>query len=316
MQTTPSLPKICAGGGCITVSLHGERAVFSELSSTYPLKLLSPNIQGRTALVYLLTYGGGLISGDEVDLVVNVQLGAKLVLLSQGSTKVFKSRLGRRLASVESQGSSLQPPLNRHDTNGTPTRQNIDFHIAASCSLFLLPEPVTCFRDASYNQSQKFYIEGDGSMVILDWITSGRISIGEEWAFSHYHSVNEVFDNGKRVAKDVMLLDDEQLDNRIPERTLRERLQPYSCYAMLILYGPQVQSIVADISARYDQISVFKTRVPDQLIWSLSPMDSTKKGVVVRVAGIQTEMVKDWLKETLSEVEVIIGRDVYRRVFP
>ena len=74
-----------SGSGHITVSLHGEKAVLSELSSTYPLKLLSPHIDDRTAIVYLLTYGGGLVGGDKVDLVVDVQLGARLLLLSQVS---------------------------------------------------------------------------------------------------------------------------------------------------------------------------------------------------------------------------------------
>jgi len=79
------ISKLCAGGGCITVSIHGNKAVFSELSSAYPLKLLSPSIQDTRAVAYLLTYGGGLVSGDEIALVVNVQLGATLILLSQAS---------------------------------------------------------------------------------------------------------------------------------------------------------------------------------------------------------------------------------------
>ena len=77
--------KLCPGSGRITVSLHGEKAVLSELSSTYPLKLLSPHLHDGTAIVYLLTYGGGLVGGDEVNLVVDVQPGARLLLLSQVS---------------------------------------------------------------------------------------------------------------------------------------------------------------------------------------------------------------------------------------
>ena len=63
--------------------MHAGKAVISELSSAYPLKLLSPYIHDRTALIYLMTYGGGLVGGDEIDLVVEVQSGAGLMLLSQ-----------------------------------------------------------------------------------------------------------------------------------------------------------------------------------------------------------------------------------------
>ena len=84
MEIQPKIKdNISPGSGRITVSLHGEKAVLSELSSTYPLKLLSPHIYDGTAIVYLLTYGGGLVGGDEIALAVDVQLGAKLLLLSQ-----------------------------------------------------------------------------------------------------------------------------------------------------------------------------------------------------------------------------------------
>lgn len=233
----------------------------------------------------------------------------------QGSTKVFKSRPGRRLASVRPQALHIEANANQQDTHVPSTRQNINFHIAQSSTLFLLPEPVTCFRDASYNQYQRFYIEDGGSAVILDWITSGRMSMGEEWAFSHYHSVNELFHDGKRIAKDAMLLDNERQGNTVPERTLRQRLLPYSCYAMLVLYGPRLQSIVADVTGKYDLISVFRTRMPSPILWSLSPIDRARQGIVIRVAGIETEAVKLWLKQTLSGLEEIVGKDVFRRAF-
>ncbi|KAF9474102.1 UreD-domain-containing protein [Pholiota conissans] len=311
-QTTLT-SRLQAGGGCVAISVHGDRAVFSELSSTYPLKLLSPYIQDTTALVYLLTYGGGLVSGDELDLKVAIELGATLVLLSQGTTKVFKARPGRRLACVKPVTSSGLAPSSKDLSS---TRQSLNFHIAAKGLLLLLPEPVTCFRGALYNQYQRFHIQDNGSVVILDWITSGRMSMGEDWAFSHYYSVNEIFHNGRRIAKDVMLLDTKDLNLKIPDRPLNDRLQPYSCYAMLILYGPQIQSVIAEITLKYNQLSVFKSKTPAPLIWSLSPIDPTNLGVVIRIGGRETEMVKEWLKDALSGLKRIVGLDVYRRAFP
>jgi urease accessory protein len=142
------------------------------------------------------------------------------------------------------------------------------------------------------------------------------MSMGEEWAFSRYYSINEIFLQGKRIAKDVMLLDDTELGEGIPSRPLSERLKPYSCYAMLFLHGPQLLPIIATIMEWYNQITVFKTKEPARLIWSVSPIDSTKLGIVVRVAGVETEIVKGWLKGCLAGLEAIIGRDAYKRVFP
>lgn len=232
----------------------------------------------------------------------------------QGTTKVFKTRPGRRLASIRVEHYT---GTSRDDDAPFITKQSLDFRLADNGLLLLLPEPLTCFRDAFYNQYQRFHIQDNASAVILDWITSGRLALGEDWAFSHYHSVNEIFHNGRRIAKDVMLLEDAtELNPNIPSRSLQERLRPYSCYAMLILVGPQVQSIITSISHKYDQLSVFKTRSPAPLIWSVSPIDVNKAGVIIRVAGMESEAVKEWLKDALCGLERIIGVDVYRRAFP
>ncbi|KAK0478279.1 UreD urease accessory protein-domain-containing protein [Armillaria novae-zelandiae] len=303
----PEISKIHAGGGRISLSCHGSAAVFSELSATYPLKLLAPRIaEAGVAVVYVLTYGGGLVSGDQVNLSVDIGEKAKLVLLSQGSTKVFKTRPGHRLASVQTDPHHLPP-----------TTQTMTFVVNPNAFLFLLPDPVTCFRAASYNQIQTFHLTADASAVILDWVTSGRRSLGEEWVFSRYYSVNEVFVDGKRMAKDVMLLDDSQVDAKpLPERPLAERLRPYSCYATLFLVGPQVQAVIAELLRRYQAISVMKMKSPDKVIWSLSPITGNDyTSVIVRVAGEETEDVKGWLGEGLEPLRQCIGKDVYRQVF-
>ncbi|KAJ7783654.1 UreD urease accessory protein-domain-containing protein [Mycena maculata] len=286
-----------AGRGKISLALHGLDAVFSELSSTYPLKLLSPRIQrAGLGVAYIITYGGGLVSGDHVSLSVDVGSGAILLLLSQGSTKIFKFRPGQHAASTV--------PVQ-------VTTQEMGFAVSPGGALFLLPDPVTCFRAASYNQIQNFHLTQDASLVMLDWVTSGRKSRGEDWAFSRYYSVNEVMVDGKRVARDAMLLEN------FPEstwlRTLANKLDPYSCYATVMLYGPQVQGVISVLGEEYGRISVFKTAEPAELLWSMSAFGDG--GVVLRIAGRETETVRKWLGNALKGLEALAGIDVYRRAF-
>ena len=84
---SPSHPlrrELHSGHGRIVVSSHASKAVFSELAATYPLKLLSPRTGSPgVAVVYVLSYGGGLVGGDEVILTVEVKDLARLVMLSQ-----------------------------------------------------------------------------------------------------------------------------------------------------------------------------------------------------------------------------------------
>jgi len=195
--------------------------------------------------------------------------------------------------------------------------QNMTFTIAAEGALFLLPDPVTCFRSASYNQTQIFHLSKNASLVVLDWLTSGRMSMGEEWAFSRYYSANEVWVEGQRIAKDVMLLEDQHVDStaKVSSRNLGDRLAPYSCYATVMLHGPLVQSTIQDIAAQYDEIAIFKTTGPAEMVWSLSPMTSGS-GAIVRVAGKETESVKTWLSQALVALQETVGIDVYRKAFP
>lgn len=314
---------LAAGKGRIELQLHGSEAVFAVLSAAYPLKLLSPRTsQERVAIAYALTYGGGLVGGDRINLSVEVHSHTTLVLLSQvgvcmvfflsriykpshqGSTKVFKTRPDRRLSS--------------HTTrliDTTLTIQKMDVTIDRDASFFLLPDPVTCFRAAKYHQMQTFHLVGNASVVLLDWLISGRRAMGEEWQFSRYYSLNEVWVNDERIARDAMdLQQQESTIHTVPTRSLADSLAPYFCYATLIMYGINVQDIVKRLSNEYKTIVMMKKSEPPELIWSLS-LICEGKGCVVRVAGKETEAVRNWLKDALKELEDTIGTDAYRKAF-
>jgi urease accessory protein len=86
--------KAIHGKGRAELHVFGDNAHFAELSYTYPLKLLSPRATTageneaaeRVAILYSLTYGGGLIGGDRVELSLDLKDRAKLVLLTQVCT--------------------------------------------------------------------------------------------------------------------------------------------------------------------------------------------------------------------------------------
>jgi urease accessory protein len=219
---------------------------------------------------------------------------------------VFKTRPANRAA--RPQGSQASPTI---------TSQAIDVRVSENSTLYLLPDPVTCFRSASYNQIQTCRLSRGASLVLLDWITSGRIALGEEWALSRYYSANHVWVEGKLIAKDVMLLEDPTPLEPSPlaPRTLLDRLSPYSCYATLILYGPSVKSTILALTKMYEGITVFKTASPEPLIWSVSPINGGE-GCIVRVAGKETEIVRGWLGDALRDLKDVIGIDIYRKAFP
>ena len=232
---------------------------------------------------------------------------------------MFKARPGVRAA---------VPATSRAPDTTTPvTQQRLDVSVAAGGALYLLPEPVTCFRDAAYHQSQTFRLARGASAALLDWYTSGRRARGEEWAFARYYSVNEVFVEGARSARDVVLLEGTDTANTVPStpgaaqllprRTLADRMGPYACYATLLLYGPRLQGVVRALEERMQAVTVFQVKEPLDVLWSLSPVrgEAVDGGRIVRVAGKETEDVKRWLSDALRGLVDVIGGEVYSKIF-
>lgn len=105
MAGAPKLPQaLQPGRGRLTLArseTDPSRASFVELAAQYPLKLLAPRVDAdgeleRVGLAYLLSYGGGLVATDEIDMRCSVGEGCSLVLLTQGNTKVLSRGCGAR----------------------------------------------------------------------------------------------------------------------------------------------------------------------------------------------------------------------------
>lgn len=69
----------------------------------------------------------------------------------------------------------------------------------------MLPDPVTCFSAAKYEQFQTFYLDVNASLVLVDWCTSGRRERGEIWDFDYYRSTNHVMLAGKPLFLDSVM---------------------------------------------------------------------------------------------------------------
>jgi urease accessory protein len=181
-----------AGHGIVHVSSSPPE--FRTITYTYPIKLIAPSsliYNSRTIhTLFLLTYGGGLVAGDSINLMITLEPETRLILLTQGSTKVFKTTDPNILSS-----------------------QHMSTYLAAGSALCYLPDPVQPFKDSSFEQSQLYYLDAeDASVCVCDWVSSGRPARGERWDFWRYKSLNEVWDverNGKRrlLIRDNLLLE-------------------------------------------------------------------------------------------------------------
>ncbi|KAI9482801.1 MAG: urease accessory protein UreD [Benjaminiella poitrasii] len=305
------------------------RAQFERIHAQYPLKFIpTQGHAAHLAVVYMLSYGGGIISGDTFNIDLTVQTTAILLLMTQGNTKVFKDRLHQRLwqASLDSLRPTIRfSSVSEDATQPRPSVQIIRSRIATDATLLVLPDPVTCFRSASFQSRQTFELESATSqLVLLDWFTSGRVTRGEHWCFRHYSSRIDLWLGRKLVLKDAMVLDDEPYLREAGEETAyAARLKPYLCFATLVIVASAGDSAlmrsVEAIQRKSEEMRLmplaFKSRRDRDLLWSVSPfLDG--RAALVRVAGMTTELVRDFVKhQCLGQgLQEIVGEGMFNKI--
>lgn len=320
--------RVTPGSGHLHLA-HPHRARFSTLLAQYPLKLLAPSPlpsqPPHIAICYALAYGGGLVAGDAVSLRVEVDEGCGLILLTQGSTKLFKHRPGIRPLSHQ----IIRQPINQ-DVDTLLTRQRLHVHLQPQSFLFLLPDSVSPFRDSRYSQVQRFVLPAcrTASIIILDWVNSGRgqrrldrLSTGDDdeevWAMEFYASTNEVFVGEEAVVmRERMVLDNTSSRPKAQNTLSRtaKHLAPYHVYATILILGPHTAPLRAHLQSLSLAASQMQISRPSGILWAFSQTD--EQGGVLRLAGKEVEDVKGWLREAMEVggVKELVGDGLWPRI--
>lgn len=237
------------GEGIISLSvLPPATAALDKLSYQYPLKLIAPvplvistrhgddeedRINEKDHLVhtvFLLTYGGGLVAGDKVALSITLAASTRLVLLTQGSTKIFKS-----------------------PNASTVTHQHMTVDVGNCAALCYLPDPVQPFEASAFEQRQIYNVTGrEANLCVCDWVCEGRTARGEKWSFRNYTSRNEVWlarpcEKRRLLLRDNVFLDSEHIANE----DVPHRMEELGIFGTLILCGPIFASLAAFFLAEF-----------------------------------------------------------------
>lgn len=201
------------GRGSVVARVRADdgRTIVSSSRATSPLRFMRPTFPGsRAGAVCLVTFGGGLVDGDAIDVSLRVERGATLVVFTQATTKAFKGTTSQTL---------------RAEVAGT---------------LVFLPDPVACFGGAHYRQRVDVDLAGEGSAILLDGFTSGRPAYGERWALASIDLRTTVRRRGRVVVRDALRLDAEDAD-------VATRAERFEAFATLIAVGPRVAPVTASI---------------------------------------------------------------------
>jgi urease accessory protein len=262
-----------AGAGILHFAQVRGATVLTRAVAASPLRVLNPRSAGPSAWVYLATYGGGLVGGDSVDITIDVGAGAAALVATQASTKVYRSRLG--------------------------ASQRLRAHAADGSLLVLLPDPVTAFAGSRYAQELDVGLDDAASLVLVDWLTAGRVASGERWQFDGYTSRTFVRRAGRLLLHDGVALGAE-------DGSIAGRMNRFNCLATVVVSGPAVRAAAARLAGECGTAPLARRA---DLLMSAAPLAGGDDGVLLRLAGLSVEHVGGLLRRLLNFVPSLLGDD-------
>ncbi|KAG5184469.1 urease accessory protein UreD [Tribonema minus] len=267
------------------------------------------------ALQYVIGYGGGLLAKDRVSVECVLDTGATVAITTQSTTKVYKQQKVAPIAvSASGSGNGASSKAEEPPWCG----QTMYCTISTGALLALVPDPVTCFKAANYRQVQEFRVAAGGSLVLCDWLTSGRMERGEVWDFERFESHNAIYVDDSLVVLDPLVLQDGI------QGTVKQRMRGMHAVGMAVFIGPQVADMVAQLlareHARRQRFSAVRQAgsaaaamgvgcTGGKIMSSVSPLPG--HGAVLRFAAEQTEDAYALLQEALEPLEDILGASPY-----
>lgn len=273
-MTTPATAH-AAGTAHLTFTRSGSGTVLTRAFATSPAKLVTTNARGTTCWVYVATLGGGLVGGDDIRVTAHVTPGARALLTTQASTKVYRSL--------------------------RPSSQHVTATVDEQGLLAVVPDPIVCFRGADFTQTQRYDLAADASLVVVDWMTSGRHAVGERWLFSRYASRLDINRDARPLVFDAIVLEPD-LDS------IAERMGRFDVILTAVITGP---AVAAASEAILDRTS--RTPIDSRGDLVLSASRLRDGGALLRMAGTGVERVGRTLREHMAFLSPLIGDDLWSR---
>jgi urease accessory protein len=239
------------------------------------MKIIATSQSLPASWVYAATLGGGLVGGDEIEMKADLGPRARALLTTQASTKVYRSRRGARQTLVATVGSGAL--------------------------LAVVPDPVVCFEAADYTQAQRYELCADASLVVVDWLTSGRHATGERWAFSRYEGCISISRSEHPVFHDAVVLEPD-LDG------VGERMGRFDVLLTAVVTGP----LVMEAGER-----IFNSAAHEPVARNASMIVSASKlpdgGTLLRIAAVSVEQVARTIRRSLEFLCPLLGDDPWSR---
>ena len=206
-------------------------------------------------LLFLLTYGGGLLAGDTTTINMTLEASTRLTAATQGMTRIYAPPLTGNPSSATNTSSP---------SASSTTLQTLKANLHAHSALWLAPDPVQPYARSTSTQTQLFRLQHPSASVgFIDWICEGRKSRGESWKLESWRSRNEIWlhhqdaeghqrdvtPRRRLLVRDSIILEGARQSGRGTGPTI---MDGKGIFGSLILYGPAFESLAQFFHAEFE----------------------------------------------------------------
>ncbi|MGO3048844.1 urease accessory protein [Staphylococcus casei] len=269
--------KIWTGQLDLSVFNNGKKSVARDIFFEKALKVMRPVYLNGSNIptFYIVNVGGGYLDGDRYKMNFNIDSNAKVILTSQGATKIYKT-------------------LNDH------VEQYQTFNIKDNGYAEYVGDPIIAFENAKFYQHNTFNLSQNAALFYTDILTPGYSKTDKTFSYTYMHLLNEVYVDDTLVVFDNMLLDPTK--NNVNDIGYMENYTHLgSCYFI----HPQVNQKFID--SVYDQIKHFQQAYDCRLGITQLPTH----GFTIRILSNKTQVIEKILTTLQSYVlKQIFDRDL------
>ncbi|MFC5849661.1 urease accessory protein UreD [Deinococcus petrolearius] len=159
--------------------LRGGQTALLRDRQKAPLMVVRPfALPCGTLMVFIVNPTGGVLGGDHSEVRVEVEAGARALVLTQSAARVQPS------------------------PDGAAATQDLVFRVAAGGRLEYYPERTLPFTGSRLHQTLRAELEPGAELGLSETLASGRVHSGERLRFAEYDSRVEVRQGGRRVYLD------------------------------------------------------------------------------------------------------------------
>lgn len=161
-------------------------------------------------------YGGGMASGDTVQVQIDCRASSRVCVTTQGTNRVYKSKA----ETYDDDGSQKPVTVCKY-------RVTLD----DDAELALLPDPTQLQAGSNYRQHIEYHVAASSKVIAVDWISAGRLSAGERWQGQSCSLTTKLFVDTKLQLVDAQsFLEDGFVD-------VDWNQFPVHCFGSILLYN-------------------------------------------------------------------------------